>query len=56
MARKRHLDKDVLKLLRAIELKLSGGSDVESACCGVGITDVTFVIANHSRFPGEVYR
>ena len=37
MARKRHSDDDILKLLREIELKLSAGEDVASACRGVGI-------------------
>jgi transposase-like protein len=42
MARKRHSDDDILKLLREIELKLAIGSDVASACRGVGISDATF--------------
>ncbi|SMX25295.1 transposase [Boseongicola aestuarii] len=42
MARKRHSDEDVLKLLREIELKLSGGSDVAFACRSVGISDATY--------------
>jgi transposase-like protein len=42
MARKRHSDEDVLKLLREIELKLSGGCDVASACRSVGISDATY--------------
>ena len=41
MARKRHSDEDILKLLREIEVKLSAGSDVASACRGVGISDAT---------------
>ena len=41
MARKRHSDKDVLKLLREIELKLTAGDDVTSACQRVGISDAT---------------
>ncbi len=36
MARKRHSDEDILKLLREIELKLTAGDDVASACRGVG--------------------
>ena len=36
IARKRHSDEDILKLLREIELKLANGSDVASACRGVG--------------------
>ena len=42
MARKRYSDEDILKLLREIELKLSNGSDVQSACRGVGISDATY--------------
>jgi putative transposase len=36
MARKRHSDEDILKLLREIEVKLANGSDVQSACRGMG--------------------
>ena len=42
MARKRYSDEDILKLLREIEVKLSTGSDVQSACRGVGISDATY--------------
>ncbi len=42
MARKRHSDEDVLKLLREIELKMTAGSDVASACRNVGISDATY--------------
>ena len=42
MARKRHSDEDILKLLREIEVKLASGSDVPSACRGVGISDATY--------------
>lgn len=42
MARKRHSDDDVLKLLREIELKLTAGDDVASACRSVGISDATY--------------
>lgn len=42
MARKRHSDEDVLKLLREIELKLTAGDDVASACRSVGISDTTY--------------
>jgi putative transposase len=42
MARKRYSDEDILKLLREIEVKLSTGSDVPSACRGVGISDATY--------------
>ncbi len=42
MARKRHSDEDVWKLLREIELKLTAGDDVASACRNVGISDTTY--------------
>ena len=42
MARKRHSDEDILKLLREIEVKLAAGSDVQSACRGVGISEATY--------------
>ena len=42
MARKRYSDEDILKLLREIEVKLSTGSDVQSAFRGVGISDATY--------------
>ncbi len=42
MARMRHSDEDVLKLLREIELKLAAGDDVASACRSVGISDATY--------------
>ena len=42
MARKRYSDEDVLKLLREIELKLTEGNDVASACRTVGISDATY--------------
>ena len=42
MARKRHSDEDILKLLREIELKLTTGDDVASACRCVGISDATY--------------
>lgn len=42
MARKRFSDEDVLKLLREIELKLTAGDDVASACRSVGISDATY--------------
>ena len=42
MARKRHSDEDILKLLREIELKLTAGDDVASACRSVGISDATY--------------
>ena len=42
MARKRHSDEDILKLLREIELNLASGSDVLTACRSVGISDATY--------------
>lgn len=42
MARKRHSDEDILKLLREIELALSSGNDVGTACRSVGISDATY--------------
>ncbi len=42
MARKRHSDEDILKLLREIKLKLTTGGDVASACRSVGISDATY--------------
>ncbi len=36
MARKRHSDEDILKLLREIELKLTAGDDVATARRSVG--------------------
>ena len=42
MARQRHSDEDILKLLREIELRLTAGDDVASACRGVGISDATY--------------
>ena len=42
MARKRHSDEDILKLLREIELHLASGADVTSACRSVGVSDATY--------------
>ena len=42
MARKRYSDEDCLRLLREIELQLSAGSDVPSACRAAGISDATY--------------
>ena len=42
MARKRYSDEDILKLLREIEIDLSSGSDISSACRTVGISDATY--------------
>jgi len=42
MARKRYSDEDILNLLRQIELDLNTGSNVESACRKVRISDATY--------------
>ncbi len=42
MARKRYSDEDVINLLRQIELSLSSGSDVQSACRSAGVSDATY--------------
>jgi len=42
MARKRHSDEDILKLLREIELHLAGGEDVATACRSAGVSDATY--------------
>lgn len=42
MARKRHSDEECLKLLREIEVHLSGGSDVPAACRTAGISTATY--------------
>ncbi len=42
MARKRHSDEDILKLLREIEVHLASGSDVGTACRTAGISDATY--------------
>lgn len=42
MARKRHSDEDILKLLREIEVRLASGGDVTSACRAAGISDATY--------------
>ena len=42
MARKRYSDDDILKLLREMEIHLSSGSDISSACRSVGISDATY--------------
>lgn len=51
MARKRHSDEEILKLLREIELKLTAANDVASACRGVGISDATYY-NRRKRFGG----
>ena len=42
MARKRYSDEDVINLLRQIELSLSSGSDVQSACRSADVSDATY--------------
>lgn len=42
MVRKRFNDEDILGLLRQIELDLSGGSDIKSACRRAGVSDATY--------------
>ena len=51
MARKRHSDEDILKLLREIEVRLASGSDVSTACRSAGISDATYYIW-HKKFGG----
>jgi len=42
MARKRHSDEDILKLLREIEVRLASGGDVATACRAAGISEATY--------------
>ena len=42
MARKRQTDEDILKHLREIEVHLSSGMDVQSACRAVGVSGPTY--------------
>ena len=42
MARKRYSDEDILRLLREIELSLSSGLDVATACRTAGVSDATY--------------
>ena len=42
MARKRHSDEDCLMILRQVEIALSSGADVATACRSAGISDATF--------------
>jgi putative transposase len=44
MARQRHSDEDILKVLREIEVRLASGSDVATACRAAGISDATYYI------------
>jgi putative transposase len=51
MARKRHSDEDCLRLLRETEVHLAGGSDVETACRALGVSDATYDTC-HKTFGG----
>ncbi len=42
MARKRHSDEDILKLLREVGVHLASGSDVATSCRAAGISDATY--------------
>ena len=42
MARKRHSDEDILRILREIEVHLSSGKDVPGACRSAGVSDATY--------------
>jgi putative transposase len=42
MARKRHSDEDILKLLREIEVHVHSGMDVVSACRKAGVSNKTY--------------
>lgn len=42
MARKRFKDEDILNLLRQIDIELSSGHDVSSACRKAGISSATY--------------
>jgi putative transposase len=42
VARERHSDENILKILREIELKRVNGSDVRTAYRGAGISDATY--------------
>ncbi len=44
MARKRHNEEDILRLLREIEVNLNSGADVLSACRAAGISDKTYYV------------
>ncbi len=44
MARKRHKEEDILRILREIEVNLNSGADVLSACRTAGISDKTYYI------------
>ena len=42
MARERYSDENILTLLREVELQLTDGNDVRTACRGVSISDATY--------------
>jgi putative transposase len=42
MARKRHSEEDIVKLLLEIEVRLASGSDVSTVCRAAGISDATY--------------
>ena len=42
MARKRFSDEDILKVLRQVEVDLSSGNDIKTACRNAGISDATY--------------
>ena len=44
MARKRHSDEDILRLLREIEVHIHGGMDVVGACRKAGVSDKTYYV------------
>ena len=44
MARKRHSNEDILKLLREIEVHVYSGMDVVSACRKAGVSDKTYYV------------
>ena len=51
MARKRHSDEDILRLLREIEVNLHDGMGVVSACRKAGVSDKTYYVW-HKKFGG----
>ena len=51
MARKRFSDEDVLGLLRQIDVELSSGSDVPTACRSAGVS-TAFYYTWRKRFSG----
>jgi len=44
MARKRHSDEDILRLLREIEVNLHDGMGVVNACRKAGVSDKTYYV------------